>query len=99
MTQATTTQIIQTPRQNNIIELLQQGKTHEEIAATLRISRATMERDIRAVLLDQNFVPWLKEEWLRRFRERIKMDPADREAFRALTMLLRRGGDVNFVHQ
>ena len=79
-----------TARQQEIIELIMKGLTHQQIADKLGYNRITIERDLKEITSDANMLSWFKAEWIKRYGLRIKDDPKDVECFRALTALIRR---------
>jgi len=93
MTQIQKNQIETTDRTTQIINHLRQGKTHEQIAQELQISRATVERDLRAFVESPQFRPWLKQEFLRLHAIILKEDP--KECYRTIARLIRRAGDIS----
>ena len=83
----------QEERKHKIMNALMDGLTHQEIADKLRCSRSTIERDLSEITNDTNMLSFFKTEWLKRYGLRIKTNPNDVEAFRALTSLIKRSGD------
>lgn len=86
-----TQELIPTNRTYTIIEQLATGKTHEEIAKLLSLSRSTIERELKDVRANEDLQAWIISEWLNLHGTVKASDP--KECYRALTQLIKRSGE------
>ena len=91
MTQLQETNIL-TKRTHDIIQHLVQGKTHEQIARDMNISRSTLERELRECRDNGELQTWAVEEFLRLHGE-LRIEDK-KECYRALTTLIRKSESV-----
>ena len=87
---------IPTKRTHEIIKHLVQGKTHDEIAKEMNLSRSTVERELRECRDNGELQTWAVEEFLKIHGELRVEDK--KECYRALSQLIRRSENVTLEH-
>ena len=91
MTQLQQTNIL-TERTHEVIKHLVEGKTHEEIAKAMGVSRSTITRELRECRDNGELQTWAEDEFLRLHGEQKIEDK--KECYRALTALIRKSDSV-----